>query len=477
MGILSTDEGTITAINGPIMRVENLEGAKIRDMVLIGDMQLVGEIIRLSENVTTVQSYEQTEGVHLGEKVQTMRRPLSMELGPGLLDQIFDGIQRPLKEIYKQTGSFVSRGIRLPALDRSKSWEFTPIVKIGDELVGGDAVGMVQETPLVKHYILVPPNLKGTVTFIQDFGNYTVDEVVATIAIGNVTNDLKMYHYWSIRTPRPYHNRTLPFEPLITGMRVLDLLFPIAKGGTVAVPGGFGTGKTVVMHNIAKWSNADIIVYIGCGERGNELADVLEEFPELQDPKTGRPLMERTIFIGNTSNMPVAAREASIFTGLTMGEYYRDMGYNVATIADSTSRWAEALREISGRLEEMPAEGGYPAYLSSRLSSYYERAGAIDTLGTIHRPASLTLLGAVSPPSGDFSEPVTKTTKRFVRAFWSLDAKLAYSRHYPAVSWIDSYSDYDNYVENWWNQTVGEGWAEGRARINEILAVNDNLQN
>ena len=389
-------------------------------MVIIGDLKLPGEIIRFNGGIITVQCYEQTGGVGLGDKVVSLNRPLSMELGPGLLDNIFDGIQRPLKIIYEKTGSFIERGTNIPALDRTKTWHFVPLIQLSDIVHGGDPIGWVQETPLIKHYILTPPAIQGNVEFVQTEGDYTVEEIMATVSNDSLSHDLKMYQYWSIRDPRPYHSRSLPFEPLITGTRVLDLLFPIAKGGAVAIPGGFGTGKTVTLHNVAKWSDADIIVYIGCGERGNELADVLEEFPELQDPKTGRPLMERTIFIGNTSNMPVAAREASIFSGLTMGEYYRDMGYNVATIADSTSRWAEALREVSGELEEMPAEGGYPAYLSSRLSSYYERAGAIRTIGTNPQPASLTLMGAVSPPSGDFSEPVTKTTKRFVRRFCPL---------------------------------------------------------
>ncbi len=472
-----TPQGRIVAINGPILRVKGLQSAKVRDMVSIGNLKLFGEIIRLKEDFVTVQSYEETPGIRLGEGVTSYNRPLSMELGPGLLNQIFDGIQRPLKTISDLEGAFIARGVNVPALDRQKKWEFKPLVKESDTIRGGDPIGYTQETSLIKHWILTPPNVQGRVQSIKASGEYPVEEEIAIIKNNGNSIPLKMYHYWSIRQSRPYANRTLPSEPLLTGMRVLDLLFPIAKGGTVAIPGGFGTGKTVVQQNIAKWCDADIIVYIGCGERGNEMAEVLEDFPKLQDPKSGKPLMERTILIGNTSNMPVAAREASIFTGLTMGEYYRDMGYNVAVLADSTSRWAEALREISGRLEEMPAEGGYPAYLASRLSAYYERAGAIQTIGSKTRDASLTLIGAISPPSGDFSEPVTKTTKRFVRAFWALDAKLAYSRHYPAISWIDSYSNYDTYIVDWWNQNVEEGWSNSRQRINQILALNDNLQN
>lgn len=470
-------QGKIIAINGPILRVKGLKVAKVRDMVSIGDLHLFGEIIRLKDDIVTIQSYEETEGVRLGEAVTSFNRPLSMELGPGLLNQIFDGIQRPLKTLSDLEGAFIARGMNIPALDHQRRWSFTPIVKVGDTIVGGDPIGFTQETSLVKHFVLSPPNIQGRIKTIKEPGDYSVEEEIATVTNNGTLISLKLYHYWSIRQPRPYAKRMLPTEPLITGMRVLDLLFPVAKGGTIAIPGGFGTGKTVVQQNIAKWCDADIIVYIGCGERGNEMAEVLEDFPKLLDPRSGKPLMERTVLIGNTSNMPVAAREASIFSGLTMGEYFRDMGYNVAVLADSTSRWAEALREISGRLEEMPAEGGYPAYLASRLSSYYERAGAIQTIGSKSRHASLTLIGAISPPSGDFSEPVTKTTKRFVRAFWALDAKLAYSRHYPAISWIDSYSNYDSYVFNWWNQNVGEGWSTFRQRINEILALNDDLQN
>ncbi|MHA1733997.1 MAG: V-type ATP synthase subunit A [Promethearchaeota archaeon] len=472
--------GEIIGINGPIIKVTGLGDVKIRDMALVGKIGIIGEIIRLDPDCVIVQAYEETEGVKLHEPVKYIPRPLSMELGPGLLNSIFDGIQRPLEKIYDAVGPYITRGIEMPALSRDKKWHFVPSseLKPGDRVGAGDKLGHVMETPLIKHFIIIPPNISGTLKSVVGEGDYTIEEEVAVVTSDGTKEDipLKMYHYWPIREPRPYYSRKLPNQPLITGQRVIDLLFPIGKGGAVAVPGGFGTGKTVVQQNLAKWSDANIVVYIGCGERGNEMADVLEQFPEIEDPRTKRPLMERTVLIGNTSNMPVSAREASIFSGLTIAEYYRDMGYHVTLLADSTSRWAEALRELSGRLEEMPAEGGYPAYLASRLAAFYERAGFVETLGREHSEGSVTIVGAVSPPSGDFSEPVTKTTRRFVRGFWALDARLAYSRHYPAISWTDSYSFYPDYIKDWW-ETIGEGWDDARIAFSTILSQGDELEN
>lgn len=470
--------GYISAINGPIVKVKGIQDAELRNVVRVGRLGILGVIIRLDAEAIVVQTFEDTDGLRLHEEVQYFPRPLSMELGPGLLDKIFDGIQRPLDDIFSRDGAFIRRGVELPALDRSRKWQFVPMKEAGVEVQSGDRLGWVQETSLIKHYILVPPGIHGTLDSVRGEGKYSVEDTIATLRESGSKNlrDLQMFHYWPIRKPRPFFRRLLPDEPLVTGMRVVDLLFPIAKGGVFTVVGGFGTGKTVTQQNLAKWCDADIIVYIGCGERGNEMADVLEEFPQLLDPRSGKPLMERTILIGNTSNMPVSAREASIFSGLTMAEYYRDMGYHVTLLADSTSRWAEALREISGRLEEMPAEGGYPAYLASRLSSFYERAGYVQIMGKTHKVGSISITGAVSPPAGDFSEPVTKTTRRFVRGFWALDSKLAYSRHYPAISWVESYSFYPDYIRDWWH-AIDDHWWEYRTRFKKIMAQSDELQN
>ncbi|GAB4324990.1 MAG: ATP synthase subunit A [Promethearchaeota archaeon] len=470
------DDGYIVSINGPVVKIKGIQNARLRDLVRIGEMGITGEIIRVDKDLVVAQAFEETDGVRLREPVTYLKAPLSMELGPGLLNRIFDGLQRPLSEIAEIAGGFIERGIVLPALSRTTKWHFVPAVRRGDVVRAGDALGHVPETELIRHHVLVPPGHPvAKVVDVVDEGEYSVEDTVVTVSVDGSERPLKMYHPWPIRDPRPYLYRRAPEEPLITGMRVVDLLYPIAKGGAVTVPGGFGTGKTVVQHNLAKWSDAHVIVFIGCGERGNELADVLEEFPKIVDPRSERPIMERTIVIGNTSNMPVAAREASIFAGVTMAEYYRDMGYHVTLLADSTSRWAEALRELSGRLEEMPAEGGYPAYLATRLASFYERAGYVRVLGSREKFGSVSIVGAVSPPSGDFSEPVTKTTKRFVRGFWALDAKLAYSRHYPAISWVDSYSFYPETVRSWWDK-VGEEWYKCRAEFSAILSKSDDLE-
>ncbi|MCP4761680.1 MAG: V-type ATP synthase subunit A [archaeon] len=463
--------GKIISIDGPVVGIAGLIGPKVGDIVKIGNKRLVGEVIKLIGKKAIAQCYDYTEGLKIYEPVENTNFPLSMELGPGLLNTIFDGIQRPLEKI----DSFIKSGLEILPLSREKKWNFKPLKKIGDQVSQGDIIGEVQETKTLIHKIMVPFGLKGKISSIEE-GGFTLEDEIYTIIDDNKKNSLTMLQKWSIRNSRPYRTHIYPDSPLVTGMRVVDLLYPVARGGSVAIPGGFGTGKTVTQHNLAKFADADIIVYIGCGERGNELADVLNQFPKLTDPRTKRPIMERTILIGNTSNMPVSAREASIFSGLTMAEYYRDMGYHVALLADSTSRWAEALREISGRLEEMPTEGGYPAYLATRLANFYERAGYIVPYGLPDRSGSITLVGAVSPPSGDFSEPVTKTTKRFIRAFWALDAKLAYSRHYPSISWVNSYSLYDEFLEKWW-QNIGTGWKESRNKTSEILSQSDELQN
>ena len=471
-----SDHGIVVSIDGPVIGIKGLKYQKIGDLVHIGNSKLLGEIIKIVSKRSIATCYEYTEGLRIGEPVLNTREPLSMELGPGLLNNIYDGIQRTLPKLREKYGDFIEIEQEAPALDRKKQWLFEPRAKEGDTVKTGDIIGIVQETNTIEHRIMVPIGVQGKLTKISRSSKFTVEDEVYRIKNGKTELKLGLMQKWSIRDVRPYRKRIYPTKPLITGMRVIDVLFPVAKGGVVACPGGFGTGKTVIQHNLAKWANANIIVYVGCGERGNEMADVLEQFPNLIDPHTNLPVMERTVLIGNTSNMPVSAREASIFSGLTMAEYYRDMGYDVALLADSTTRWAEALRELSGRLEEMPAEGGYPAYLSTRLASFYERAGLVTPLGTPDRVGSITLVGAVSPPSGDFSEPVTKTTRRFVKAFWALDAKLAYSRHYPSISWTDSYSLYAEHLEEWWN-TLGKGWGRGRSEISEILARSDELQN
>ena len=457
-----------------MIEAEGMIGAQMHEMVAVGKEKLRGEIIRIERDRAIVQVYENTSGLKPGEEVVGTGRPLSVELGPGLIGSIFDGIQRPLTVLREKTGIFVRRGIAASALPRNKKWHFIPKMKAGDVVYGGEPLGVVAESSFIKHKILVPPNIQGKISYIADEGDYTVEENIATIKIDGETRTLKMFHTWPVRRPRPYRRRLLPETPLITGQRVIDTFFPIAKGGTAAIPGGFGTGKTITQQQLAKWSDADVIIYVGCGERGNEIVDILSTFPELSDPRSGKPLMERTIIIANTSNMPVAAREASIFTGVTIGEYYRDMGYDVALMADSTSRWAEALREISGRLEEMPAEEGFPSYLPTRLGEFYERAGAVETLGGGR--GSLTIIGAVSPPGGDFSEPVTTHTKRFVRVFWALDKELADARHYPAINWILSYSEYVEEISKWWSENVDKEWRKYRDEAMRILQREDELK-
>jgi len=470
-------EGKIIRISGPVVEAKGMRGSKMYDVVRVGDENLIGEIIRLNEDLATIQVYEETSGLKPGEKVVSTGSPLSVELGPGLMKNIYDGIQRPLPEIKNITGDFISRGVEAKALDRKKKWHFKPTVKKGDRLVAGDIVGTVDETALVVHKIMVPPDFKGgKIKSIADEGKYTVEDVVAILQTNGGEYRVRMMQTWPVRKSRPFIKKYDPSLPLITGQRVIDTFFPIAKGGTAAIPGGFGTGKTVELHQLAKWSDAQIIVYIGCGERGNEMTDVLREFPALIDPRSGKTIMERTVLIANTSNMPVAARDASVYTGITIAEYYRDMGYDVALMADSTSRWAEAMREISGRLEEMPGEEGYPAYLASRLAEFYERAGRVQTLGSKKREGSVSVMGAVSPPGGDFSEPVTQNTLRIVKVFWALDADLADRRHFPAVNWLKSYSLYLKDVKKWWQENVAEDWIDLRNKAMALLQKEAELQ-
>lgn len=467
-------KGKISKISGPVVIAEDVSGLEMHELVMVGHDELIGEVVRVEGDTATIQVYEDTVGLKPGEKVLGSGMPLAVELGPGLLMGIFDGVQRPLEAIQKLSGDFIKRGIKTPALPRDKSWHFVPRLKKGEVVKGGEIMGTVQETPIFEHRCLVPPEVRGKVDYVAKEGDYTVEDTVCRISGEKGKIELKMYHKWPVRVPRPYVERLEPSEPLITGQRIIDTFFPVAKGGAVAIPGGFGTGKTITSHQLAAWSDAEVIVYIGCGERGNEMTEVLLTFPEWKDPKSGRPLMERTVLIANTSNMPVSAREASVYTGITIAEYFRDMGYNVAIMADSTSRWAEALREISGRLEEMPAEEGYPSYLSSRLGEFYERAGRVKTLsGGV---GSVTLIGAVSPPGGDFSEPVTVHTKRFVRCFWALDSSLASMRHYPAINWLTSYSEYTDYVEGWWNRMTSNKWRSQTLKAMEILKREDELK-
>ena len=460
-------------ISGPVVRARVTGSVVMQEQVAVGQDRLVGEVIRLDGDLATVQVYEETAGMQPGDPVFGMGMPLSVELGPGLLGNVFDGIQRPLEVLAERSGSFIERGVTAEALDRQREWSFTPAASVGDVLGPGDLIGSVPETQLIEHRILVPPGVTGRLSWVAPEGSYTVDQQVATVTGEAADMPIKLFMRWAVRSPRPVGQRLAPSTPLKTGQRVIDTLFPIAKGGTAAVPGGFGAGKTVLQQALAKWSDADIVVYIGCGERGNEMTDVLTEFPKLRDPLSGRPLMERTILIANTSNMPVAAREASIYTGITLAEYYRDMGYDVALMADSTSRWAEALREISGRLEEMPAEEGFPAYLSSRLASFYERAGRVTTQSG--RQGSVTVVGAVSPPSGDFSEPVTQQTRRFIRTFWALDKSLAAARHFPSVNWLESYSGYLEDVTGWWMEEVDPDWPKLRQAAMETLQQESQL--
>ncbi len=462
-------KGKIYRISGPVVIISGLN-TRMYDVVKVGNEGLMGEVIGIEGDKSTVQVYEETSGIKPGEPVENTGMPLSVELGPGLLESIYDGIQRPLPVLKGTMGDFIKRGVSANGLSREKEWDFVPTVKKGDKVNAGDIIGTVQETQNIQQRILVPPNVSGTVNEIKA-GKFKVDEVVCTLSDGK---ELTMMQKWPVRKPRPVSKKLMPNKPLITGQRILDGLFPVAKGGTAAIPGPFGSGKTVTQQQLAKWSDTEIVVYIGCGERGNEMADVLNEFPELEDPKTGRPLMERTVLIANTSNMPVAAREASVYTGITIAEYYRDMGYDVSLMADSTSRWAEAMREISSRLEEMPGEEGYPAYLAARLSEFYERAGKVNAL--CGREGSITVIGAVSPPGGDFSEPVTQNTLRIVKVFWALDAKLAQRRHFPAINWLNSYSLYTKALGDWYSENVSAEWSKLRDDAMELLQKEAELQ-
>lgn len=465
---MNKTKGEIFGINGPVIEVIGTHDFQMLEMVSIGEARLIGEVIGMDSNKTIMQAYESTTGIRPGEPVEGSGGPMCATLGPGIIGNIFDGIERPLKDIAQKTGAFIDRGVIAESLDMQKEWVVKIEASVGDVVSCGDIIATLPETPLIMHKIMIPPNLSGKLTYIASDGEYTIDSTIAKVQDdrGEV-HDIKLYQKWPIRTPRPYKERRPTTIPLITGQRIIDSLLPIAKGGTAAVPGGFGTGKTMTQHQLAKWADADIIVYIGCGERGNEMTQVLEDFSKLVDPKSGRPLMDRTVLIANTSNMPVAAREASIYTGVTLAEYYRDMGYHVAIMADSTSRWAEALREISGRLEEMPAEEGFPAYLSSRLSEFYERAGlCVNLNGT---DGSVTIIGAVSPQGGDFSEPVTQNTKRFVRSFWALDRSLAYARHYPAINWISSYSEYIDDLTEWYEDNIDISFLQKRKLIMGLL--------
>ena len=460
--------GTIKKVAGPLVIAEGMRDANMFDVVRVSSQRLIGEIIEIHGDEASIQVYEETSGLGPGEPVESMGVPMSVELGPGLITSIYDGIQRPLDDIMKISGNNLKRGVEVASLKRDKKWEFVPVAKVGDEVEAGDVLGTVQETIVVQQQIMVPYGVKGTVKEIKA-GAFTVEEVVAVIATEKGDKELTMMQRWPVRKGRPYQKKLPPVKPLVTGQRVIDTFFPIAKGGVAAVPGPFGSGKTVIQHQLAKWAEADIVVYIGCGERGNEMTDVLNEFPELKDPKTGQSLMERTVLIANTSDMPVAAREASIYTGITIAEYFRDMGYSVALMADSTSRWAEALREMSGRLEEMPGEEGYPAYLGSRLAQFYERAGHVVSLGKEGREGALSVIGAVSPPGGDISEPVSQATLRIVKVFWGLDSALAYKRHFPAINWLTSYSLYVDNMANWFNEEVAADWMEDRQKMMTIL--------
>jgi V/A-type H+-transporting ATPase subunit A len=473
---MSELKGKIVKISGPVIEANGMRGSKMYDVVRVGDENLIGEIIRLNADIATIQVYEDTNGLKPGEQVISTQEPLSVELGPGLISNIFDGIQRPLPAINEATGEFIARGIEVNALDRKKKWEFIPTAKSGARLRGGDVIGEVQESSIISHKIIVPPNLSGTLLSIEKKGKYTVEDDIAILATDKGDIKLKMMQRWPVRKPRPVLEKYDPSLPLITGQRVIDTFFPVAKGGTAAIPGGFGTGKTVMLHQLAKWSDAKVVVYVGCGERGNEMTDVLREFPELIDPITDEPLMNRTVLIANTSNMPVAARDASVYTGITIAEYYRDMGYDVALMADSTSRWAEAMREISGRLEEMPGEEGYPAYLASRLAEFYERAGRVKLMGTKDKEGSVSVMGAVSPPGGDFSEPVAQNTLRIVKVFWALDADLADRRHFPSINWLKSYSLYMEEVSGWWGDKVGKEWLKMGSKAMTLLQKEAELQ-
>ena len=457
-------------VSGPLVVATGLRDANMSDVVRVGPRRLIGEILTMKGDSASIQVYEETSGLGPGAEVVTTGAPMSVELGPGMIEGIYDGIQRPLEKIVEKVGACITRGVEVPALDPEKKWEFTPAVREGTEVVGGDVIGTVPETAVVLHKIMVPPKMSGTIVKVAAKGEYTIHETMAVLRTKEGKEvELTMVQKWPVRVGRPYAKKYPPKRPLSSGQRIIDTMFPIAKGGTAAVPGPFGSGKTVVQHQLAKWSDVDIVVYIGCGERGNEMTDVLREFPELKDPRTGESLMKRTVLIANTSDMPVAAREASVYTGITIAEYFRDMGYDVAVIADSTSRWAEALREMSGRLEEMPGEEGYPAYLASRLAQFYERAGSVECLGSDERRGSLTAVGAVSPPGGDLSEPVSQATMRIVKVFWSLDSSLAYKRHFPAINWLNSYSLYLDSLKPWFDENLGEEFMRNRGAAMSIL--------
>jgi V/A-type H+-transporting ATPase subunit A len=469
-------EGKIVRVAGPLVVAKGLVNVKMYEMVRVGNLELFGEIIGLDNDLVYIQVYEETQGIGPGEPVYALGEPLSVELGPGIIGQIYDGIQRPLNRLAEISGDFLSRGLSFPALDRNKKWDFEARVKVGDYVEGGDILGVVQETSALEHRILVPPKLKGKILEIKN-GSFTVEDTIGILEEENGEKvELKLMHKWPVRYQRPVKEKLPPQIPLITGQRVLDTFFPLVKGGTACVPGPFGSGKTIIQHQLAKWADAEVVVYIGCGERGNEMTEVLIEFPELKDPRTGKPLMERTILIANTSNMPVAAREASVFTGITIAEYFRDMGYHVALMADSTSRWAEAMREISGRLGEMPGEEGYPAYLASRVAGFYERAGLVRCLGRDEKIGSVSIIGAVSPPGGDLSDPVVQATLRVAKVFWGLDARLAFSRHFPAVDWLVSYSLYLEPVSKYWREKVAEDYYELRQKAMAILQREAELQ-
>ena len=468
-------QGTVEFVNGPVIKANGMRDFGMREVVKVGPHKLMGEIIKMDGDNATIQVYEDTDGLRIYEDVTGTGEPLSIELGPGLIGSFFDGIGRPLDSLLEKEGMYISPGTSVNMIDRERLWNVTPVAKVGDLVSGGMVLATIQETPLLVHKVMTPPNFEGEITWIIPSGKHHANSDVARVkdAFGREVS-IPMIQRWPVRTPRPYRERLLPNEPFVTGQRVIDGLFPLAKGGTACIPGGFGTGKTVTQHQLAKWGDAQVVIYNGCGERGNEMTDVLEQFPVLEDPRSGRPLMERTILIANTSNMPVAAREASIYTGITIAEYFRDMGYDVAIMADSTSRWAEALRELSGRLEEIPAEEGFPAYLPSRLAEFYERAGRVVTIGGEN--GSVSVIGAVSPPGGDFTEPVTRHTKRFIRCFWGLDKNLANARHYPAISWTDSYSEYAAEVDGWFCTNVDARWGELREEVRNILAEDNKIQ-
>lgn len=470
---MANTKGQIFGINGPVVQVKGSDAFEMQEMVYVGDEELIGEVIGVTADMTIVQVYEETTGLKKGETVTGTGAPLAITLAPGILSNIFDGIERPLRDIRELSGAFIARGLKVTNLNTEKKWSVKVKASVGDYVTGGDIIAVTQETSLIEHRVMIPPDLQGTISWIAPDGEYTITDTIAKLKNEDGETDITMMQKWPIKKGRPYSMRQAITKPLVTGQRVIDAMFPLAKGGAAAIPGGFGTGKTMTQHQLAKWCDADIIVYIGCGERGNEMTQVLDEFSKLIDPKSQRPLLDRTVLIANTSNMPVAAREASIYTGVTLAEYYRDMGYDVALMADSTSRWAEALREISGRLEEMPAEEGFPAYLASRLSQFYERAGYVTNLNGSE--GSVSIIGAVSPQGGDFSEPVTQNTKRFIRCFWALDKSLAYSRHYPAIQWLSSYSEYIDDLNDWYSDNVSPDFIEKRNRMMAILQEESSL--